>query len=1322
MTHSAPSNALSNSRLESVSLLVLIAYLIVAGLWWFTREPTFSAGYLTETQVNALHHTLGWLLPLFAVLLPLMLFWQLRRQIRTTCQAQQKQASTFDQAVVGLAHVAVSGHFIQVNRRFAQMLQYEPADLAGSTFQDLTHPDDLAEDLHYCDALMRGERDSYEMEKRYRKRDGDYLWAHLSVSFHRSHDPQQCYFVSVIENIQAQKQTLFALQASVAQVQLLLDATGDAIIGLNRQAEVTFVNQAAQQQLGYGNVSQLIGLPLQTLVNKQKAALLLWREIHKALEQPQQISGEADLFINLQGEPLPTAYRAIPVPCSQDGTVLVICWQNIRERKQRQAKQQAQSYLMHRLLDDVALPELLTELVKFIEQQLPHLRGSVLLIDNQQQVMRVAAGPSLPADYNEKIDGLPVRYGNGSCGTAAATGQPVYVTDVHNDMLWLNFQDLVAPYDWLQACWSVPFFAANRQLLGTFGIYVAEKREPTSEERDLIQFTASLAAFLVERSDAKARLELFSKAIEQSPVGVVICAIHGEVQYFNQRFIQLSHVPAALFEELPQLSQILPDDQQAWLTTVLSQLQSGEHKVSRQDKRINADNMVQWLESSLYAIVDSSEQISHVLLELEDITMQKQAEQHWMESELRFRTLLDNAPEISVQGYEADGTTFYWNKASEVLYGFSKEEAVGRNLLDLIIPAVMRDDVKAAVQQMADSGVPLPAGELLLQRKNGEPVQVFSGHAVVQLPNRPSQIFCMDIDLSVRKQHAANLRLAEAVFNSSREGILITDTDKVIISVNPALVSLFGYSEAELIGNTPTMLSSGLHRDEFYRHMWQQLTEQNYWQGEVINKHKNGTALPVQLSISAVFNEERQISHYAAVFTDLSEIRATEAEMMFLSEHDELTNLPNRQLFLQLVEQAIEIARCDQRCLAILVLDLDHFKDINDSYGHQYGDELLLQVASRLRKKVHDSDVVARLGGDEFAILLRSIEHIADAGAVAEKLIQHMATPWSLSDDVEVTLGASIGIAVFPDHGDTTTVLLQGADAALYKAKAAGRNTFTFYSDAYTLAARDRLTVEARLRKAIKAGHLRVYYQPQVDIVSGQIIGAEALVRWFDPEQGMISPTRFIPVAEACGLINDIGAFVLNETCRQGQQWLEAGLPNLTLAVNVSPAQFKRFDMRKQVTQVLNDTGFPPHSLELELTESALMENQQTVVQVLDDLRGLGIRLAIDDFGTGYSSLAYLKRFPLDVLKIDKKFIDDIPHSKDDMAIATAIIGIAHALGFKVLAEGVETAQQLEFLRQQRCDQYQGYLCSPPIPADKFEALLTLQSVLANQRVSQQPS
>jgi diguanylate cyclase (GGDEF)-like protein len=438
--------------------------------------------------------------------------------------------------------------------------------------------------------------------------------------------------------------------------------------------------------------------------------------------------------------------------------------------------------------------------------------------------------------------------------------------------------------------------------------------------------------------------------------------------------------------------------------------------------------------------------------------------------------------------------------------------------------------------------------------------------------------------------------------------------------------------------------------------------------------------------------------------------------MAFLADHDELTHLPNRHLFLQLVEQALKVAQREQHNCAVLMLDLDHFKDVNDSYGHQHGDELLQQVARRLKQKCRAVDILARLGGDEFAICLPQLAAPEDAALMAKKLIEALSQPWLLANEYEVNLGASIGISLYPEHADNTAAMLQGADSALYKAKAAGRATFTFYADEFTQAARDRLMMEARLRKAIKLGHLRVFYQPQLDITTGQIIGAEALVRWFDPEQGMIPPGRFIPVAESCGLINDIGSFVLTQSCQQGQHWRQLGLTPITLAVNVSPSQFKRFDMKALVSETLYSTGFPADALELELTESALMENEEEVISTLNQLRGLGIRLAIDDFGTGYSSLAYLKRFPLDVLKIDKKFIDDIPQSHDDMAIAIAIIGIAHTLGFKVLAEGVETATQLEFLRQQHCDQYQGYLCSPPLPADKFEALLRQQNSAPVQR------
>jgi diguanylate cyclase (GGDEF)-like protein len=394
----------------------------------------------------------------------------------------------------------------------------------------------------------------------------------------------------------------------------------------------------------------------------------------------------------------------------------------------------------------------------------------------------------------------------------------------------------------------------------------------------------------------------------------------------------------------------------------------------------------------------------------------------------------------------------------------------------------------------------------------------------------------------------------------------------------------------------------------------------------------------------------------------------------------------------------------------VLYLDLDRFKTINDSLGYPVGDELLLALVKRLTARMRSEDMLARLGGDEFLLVLDHIDNPEDAAGVARSLLELLAQPFVLSGGHEVFIGASIGISVFPNDGNQSEQLIQHADAAMFQAKQQGRNTYRFYIDSLTRAAGEHLELETRLRHAISANQLRVYYQPQVDIATGRIIGAEALVRWQDPERGLIPPVQFIPLAEETGLIAAIGEFVLKETCLQGVRWIKAGMPPLTLAVNLSPHQFLHGDISELVSKVLAETGFPADHLELELTESALMEQEEKAVKMLHLLRAQNIRLAIDDFGTGYSSLSYLKRFPLDILKIDKSFVDDIPFHQDDMEIAAAIIAMGHTLGFKVLAEGVETAEQLAFLQGKGCDLYQGYLTSPPVPAEAFEKLVSGKS------------
>jgi diguanylate cyclase (GGDEF)-like protein/PAS domain S-box-containing protein len=561
-------------------------------------------------------------------------------------------------------------------------------------------------------------------------------------------------------------------------------------------------------------------------------------------------------------------------------------------------------------------------------------------------------------------------------------------------------------------------------------------------------------------------------------------------------------------------------------------------------------------------------------------------------------------------------------------------------------------------------------------------------------------------DITERKQSEIGLRLASAVFESTREGLMVTDAKSRIVRINPAFTEITGYSEAETLGKSPALLRSGRHTPQFYAAMWDSINSTGNWRGELWNRRKCGEIFPELASISVVKDDNGNLSNYVAVFSDISALKKTQADLDYLAHHDPLTALPNRLLLLSDLAYGMQRVQRDGKFLALLMIDLDRFKDVNDSLGHPAGDEVLQGVAARLVEQRRDVDMVCRLGGDEFAVLLDNITDEKDAGEIANTMIMALSEPFTLSSTVQVRIGASVGISIYPDRCDTPEQMLQQADSALYKAKAEGRGRFVYFSDDLTIAARARIDLEVELRHALTHGELRVFFQPQVDISSGRVVGAEALVRWQSPQKGMISPASFIHTAEICGLIDEIDNWVLRETCLQGQRWLAAGLRPLTLAVNLSPYQFQKGGIDDTVARVLRDTGYPAEHLELELTESALMQREAQATLILHKIRGLGVRLAIDDFGTGYSSLAYLKLFPLNVLKIDKRFIDDIPIHRDDMEIVNAIIAMAHALRLTVLAEGVENEAQLAYLKSRGCDMFQGYLFGRPMPAEEFEKLL----------------
>lgn len=700
-------------------------------------------------------------------------------------------------------------------------------------------------------------------------------------------------------------------------------------------------------------------------------------------------------------------------------------------------------------------------------------------------------------------------------------------------------------------------------------------------------------------------------------------------------------------------------------------------------------------------------EVDHIVAMISDITEREKAEASLRESEATYRSLFDNMLNsvshnrmIFRDGVPTDYEFITVNRNFEKITGM--KNVVGRKISE-IIPGYCEDNPESleVFGNVAKTGNPARWEHYLAAVGKWFSFSIYSP--------APGEFVVVSDDITERKKAEDALRQAATVFESSHDSVAITDFDGRILAVNRSFLKTTGYMEAEVLGKNPSILRSGRHKIDFYQSMWAGINAEGYWQGEIWNRRKNGEIYPEWLTISAVRNTNGETTHYVGVFSDLSQIRQSEAQLERLAHYDPLTNLPNRLLVQSHLAHALAQAHRDRQQVGVLYLDLDRFKNINDSLGYPLGDELLIALTKRLASRIRSVDMLARLNGDEFLLVLEHIEGPEDAVNMARALLGLLAQPFLLSGGQEVYIGASIGISVSPDDGNNADQLIQHADAAMHQAKKQGRNTYRFYTDALTRTAGEHLNLENRLRHAITANQLRVYYQPQIDIATGHIIGAEALVRWQDPVRGLIPPAHFIPLAEETGLIGAIGAWVLEETCMQGERWIKSGLPFLTLAVNLSPHQFSRGDIPELVSQVLAETGFPADRLELELTESALMDQQEEAVKMMHLLRAQDIRLAIDDFGTGYSSLAYLKRFPLDILKIDKSFVDDIPFHQDDMEIAATIIAMGHTLGFKVLAEGVETAEQLAFLQTKGCDMYQGYLASPAVSAEAFEKLLKEQ-------------
>ena len=636
------------------------------------------------------------------------------------------------------------------------------------------------------------------------------------------------------------------------------------------------------------------------------------------------------------------------------------------------------------------------------------------------------------------------------------------------------------------------------------------------------------------------------------------------------------------------------------------------------------------------------------------------------------------------------------NRRCEELFGYPNGELVGGST-EVLFPsnaefASIWDEQMPRLKRGDHSGQ-----ERQLRRSDGSLFWcMVSGCALDQQRPADGSIWVF-ADITERKLAEEKLRLSATVLEHIADGVMVIDMHGKIAAVNPAFTQITGYTEIEAVGQQSSLTRASRHGEPFYQALWRDLAETGFWRGELWNSRKNGEVYLEWLTVSAVRDDGGDVTHYVCVFSDITKVKESQDKLDHLAHHDPLTALPNRLLFHDRLQHALVRAAREGQQLAVLFIDLDRYKTVNDTLGHHIGDELLKQVAAALSARLRDGDTLARLGGDEFIVLLEDVDGEHGARQVAEKLMALFEQPFMVSD-YELFVTGSVGISLYPQDGIDLNMLIRNADVAMYQAKARGRNGYQFYAPSMSGEGVERLRLETMLRRSIEKNEISLVYQPQVEIDSGRLIGVEALVRWHNCDLGLVPPQRFIPLAEDTGFISQLGKWVLVEACRQMVQWEKAGLVVPKIAVNVSVRQFERGGIAGMVAAVLDETGLHASRLQLEVTESVIMNTGDALV-FINDLHAIGVGLAIDDFGTGYSSLAYLKQLPVQTLKIDRSFIKDISTDANDEAIAVAIIQLGKSMNLSVIAEGVENEEQAAFLLRHGCNRAQGYLYSRPAAA-----------------------
>ena len=663
-----------------------------------------------------------------------------------------------------------------------------------------------------------------------------------------------------------------------------------------------------------------------------------------------------------------------------------------------------------------------------------------------------------------------------------------------------------------------------------------------------------------------------------------------------------------------------------------------------------------------------------------------------------FRYAIENSDNVIVIT-DINRKIEYVNEAFEVHTGYTEEEVLGKNP-NILKSDLVSDDIYREMNKTLDSGKKWQ-GELINKRKDGSLLYEKVSIVPVFIDGVLVQYLAIKLDVSDYIKDQKVLQQSAKVYETIEDGIIITNSRKKIISVNSAFVNIFGYSEEELLGKEPMIVTSLNHDSIFYKKMKHSLVTTDRWSGKIENRAKDGTIVPIWLTIAIVRDKNRKIQNFIAIYTNLKEIIEMEEKVEYLAYHDSLTKLPNRTYFEEKITDILKFAKINNSKVAILFIDLDRFKVINDTLGHHVGDGMLIELSERLKNILQKNDILARIGGDEFVVILNNITDKKEVGKVAGKILS-VVRESIMVQDYHLNTTASIGIAIYPNDGESRNEIIKHADSAMYHAKDKGKDNYQFYTEQLSLDVEARLDLEQELLHALEREELVLYYQPQYYLKNRKISGAEALLRWKSEKLGWISPEVFIPIAEETGVIVPIGYFVFEEACREYMRWKKQGLNVDSISINISSLQFREENMFEKFKDIILRVGIPAHKIEIEITEYFIMEYSTTNITILEDLRNIGCKISIDDFGTGYSSMSYMKELSLDSIKIDKSFVMDLPGNMHDAEVSKAIIALSKSLGYQVVAEGIETVEQEEFLSHYSCDIGQGFYFAKPMNSDNF--------------------